>query len=153
MRPSKLSETHFEEVKVLEISNAYSVTADFGGVRGTDTLFGGANLITAELVFVDTVYHLVKIKDDVCTIGDEDAVFSIDTRLGESIYFFDEGWEVDDDSIADDADGLFVKDSGGEKVKFVLFAFDYNGVASVGSSRDAGTDIIFLCRWARDVSL
>lgn len=51
---------------------------------------------------------------------------------------------MDDDSVANDAGGFFVEDSGGEEVEFVFFAFDDDGVACVGSSCYAGADVVFL---------
>lgn len=55
---------------------------------------------------------------------------------------------MDDDAVADDAHGLFVEDSGGEEVEFVLFALDDDGVAGVGSSGDSGAYVVFL--WGRE---
>jgi hypothetical protein len=51
---------------------------------------------------------------------------------------------MDDDSVANNAGGFFVEDSGGEEVEFVFFAFDDDGVACVGSAGDAGAYVVFL---------
>ena len=45
------------------------------------------------------------------------------------------------------ARGFFVEDSGGKEMEFVFFAFDDDGVACVGSTRDAGAYVVLLGRY------
>lgn len=143
-RIRQLSETHFEEIKVFEVSDADPITTDLGSIRRTDSLLGRSDLIPPETVLADSVDFLVEVEDDVSAIGEEDATLGIDARSGETIDFVEERWEVDDDSVADDAGGFFVEDSGGEEVEFVFFAFDDDCVSGIGSAGYAGADVVLL---------
>ena len=140
----QFTESHFEEIEIFQVSNAYPIPADFGGVGWTYALFGRADFVTSESMFGNAVDGLVEVKDYMSSIGEEDTSFSINPLMFEVVQFIKEGGEMNDDSIANDAGGLFVEDSGGEEVEFVLFAFDDDGVACVGSSGDAGADVVLL---------
>lgn len=61
--------THFEEIKVLEVADAYPVPTDFGSVRWADALFGGAYFVPTQSMLADPVDLLVEIKYQVSTIG------------------------------------------------------------------------------------
>mmetsp|Transcript_23520 Transcript_23520/g.49756 ORF Transcript_23520/g.49756 Transcript_23520/m.49756 type:complete len:616 (-) Transcript_23520:291-2138(-) len=153
VRGREFAEAHFEEVKVLEVADANAVAADFGSVGRTDALLGGPDLVPPELVFVEPVDLLVEVEDEVGAVGDEDAAFGVDSRLEESVELVEEGGEVDDDAVADDAGGLLVEDAGGEEVEFVLLALDDDGVSGVGSSGDTGADVVFLRQHIDQLSL
>ena len=49
----------------------------------------------------------------------------------EAFNFLKECFEVDNYAIAQHWHGVFGEDAGGQQLEFVLFATDYNGVASI----------------------
>ena len=79
--------THFEEIKVLEITDAYPVPTNLGSVRRSDTLFGGADFIPSQSMLADAIDLLVKVEYEVGPIGEFDAIFGINALVFESVQF------------------------------------------------------------------
>jgi hypothetical protein len=64
-------------------------------------------------MFGDAVDFLMKVKDEMGSIGEDYTIFGIDSLVFEVVQFVEEGGQMDDDSVADDAGGFFVEYAGG----------------------------------------
>ena len=70
-------------------------------IRRSDSLFRGANLVTAQLFFLHSVHFLVKVEYHVGAIANEDAAGGVNGAAGlERIELVQKGRDVDDDAIA-----------------------------------------------------
>jgi hypothetical protein len=78
---SQLTKSHLEEVKVLEISNANAVTTDFRGVCRSDAFFGSADFVATKTMLTDPVYFLMKVKNQVGSIREQDSVFGVNALM------------------------------------------------------------------------
>mmetsp|Transcript_28360 Transcript_28360/g.41201 ORF Transcript_28360/g.41201 Transcript_28360/m.41201 type:complete len:80 (-) Transcript_28360:463-702(-) len=78
-----------------------------------------------------SINFLMKVKDEMSTVGYFDAARGIDAAGAEGVKLVEEGGKVDDDSVSNDAGGFFVEDSGGEEMELVFRVAYYNCVACI----------------------
>ena len=83
---------------VEQVVYAQSTATGFGRVRWPDTLFGRADGFAAELDLFEAVDDLVKVEDEVRTVGQEEPPIAVQPLLSERIQLRKEGRDVDDDS-------------------------------------------------------
>ena len=140
----QVAEALLEVLEVAKIADADAVALDLGGVGRSDALFGGADLVPTEAVLKGAVDLLVEIKDQVGAVGNLDPALVLDATGREGIELIEEGGEMDDDTVANDAGGLVVEDARGKQMELVLLSLDDDGMTSVGTTSDTGADIVFL---------
>ena len=140
----EVAEALLEVFEVAQIADADAVALDLGGVGRADALLGRADLVPAETVLEGAVDLLVEVEDEVGAVRDLDAAVVLDAAGREGIELVEEGGEVDDDAIADDARGLVVENARGKQMELVLLALYDDGMTSVGAASDTGADVVFL---------
>jgi len=140
----EVAEALLEVGKIAQVADAEAVALDLGGVGWPDALLSGADFVSAETVLERAVDFLMKVKDEVGTVRDLHSALILDAAGRQSIELIEEGGEVDDNAVANDARGLVIQNSRGEQMELVFLAFDDNGMTSVGTSSHAGADIVFL---------
>ena len=86
----------------------------------------------------------MKVEDEVSSVADLNATLPLHPRELEGLQLLEEGGEVNDYAVTDDACRHLVEDARGDEVELVLPAVGYDGVACVGASGDAGADVIGL---------
>jgi hypothetical protein len=86
----------------------------------------------------------VEVEHDVRAVAEEYAIFGGHARRLEAVDLGEEGGQVHDDAVPDDARRVRVEYAGGQEVELVLFAVDDDGVPGVGSAGDAGADVVLL---------
>ena len=140
----EVAEALLEVFEVAQIADADAIALDLGGVGRADALLGRADLVPAETVLEGAVDLLVKVEDEVGAVRDLDAAVVLDAAGREGIELVEEGGEVDDDAIADDARGLVIENARGKQMELVLLALYDDGMTSVGTASDTGADVVFL---------
>jgi hypothetical protein len=73
--------------------------------------------------------------------ADQEVVTNHDIPFLEAAYFVDQcGW-IDNNTVADDAEGVLMEDTGRNKVQYVLFILDDDRMAGIVSALVSGNNV------------
>ena len=113
-------------------------------IRWSNALLGRANLAAAACgippLLEDAIDTLVEVKEEVSTIGEEDAAIPIDAPCIQLSRLLEERLEVDDGAITQQVSRVGVDDATGEEVEGVLLVAHHNRVARVCTAIEACDD-------------
>ena len=123
-----------ERREVAQLATAQTRAGDFVGVTRTDATQGGADFGRALVGFECGVERLVARQHQVRAVADQQAWRGIDTARDEFVEFIAQREGVDHHTVADDARGLVVQDTGWQQVQDRLLTFDHHRVAGVGAA-------------------
>jgi hypothetical protein len=129
---------------ISKVTYSQTVARNLAGISWSDSLFGGTNLVTAQLVFLVAVNLLMKVKDKMSAIGKKDTALVFNTIASQGIEFVEETRNVNDNTVTDDARSVGVEDSGWKEMELVLFIANDDCVTSVGTTSDTSADVVFL---------
>jgi hypothetical protein len=89
-----------------------------------------------------TVNELVKVKDKVSTVGDDETTISVHVCIPQILKLRHHLANIKDNTVANDVELVGIQHAAREKVERELLAVNNKSVASVGTSVEAGNDII-----------
>jgi hypothetical protein len=98
-------------------------------VAWSDSLAGCANGRSATFDLSKTIYFLMEIEQKMSAVANLDASLVSDALLVQRLQLLQEGWNMEHDTVSDQAGDRVVQDTGGQQVEGKLFAVDPNSVA------------------------
>ncbi len=149
-----LGELFAEQIGLEEVGHAQPDAGDFVAVSGTNSTFGGADFTGASGQFAGLIEFTVVGQDKVGGVANEEVGGRNGDVFGaESFDFAGQGDGVEDDAVADDADGGGAEDAGGDEVEDVFGAADDDGVTGIVAALTADDDLGFLSEKIDDLAL
>jgi hypothetical protein len=121
-----------EESLIQDLTNTNTSPRSLITVARTDTLAGGADLLTTKLGLLQTVYNRVQVEANMGAVGDEYALAStLETLLLKGSQFLEETRDMHDSSGTDEVDAFWRDQTGGEDVEVVGLVTMNNGMARI----------------------
>jgi hypothetical protein len=96
------------EAWVVQVVHSQSRSGRLGRVSWSDTLLRGANGRASKLNLLQSIDNLVKAKDEVSSVGDEQSVGTFQSLSLEGVELVEQGWDVDDNTGSDERIALLV---------------------------------------------
>mmetsp|Transcript_8242 Transcript_8242/g.12487 ORF Transcript_8242/g.12487 Transcript_8242/m.12487 type:complete len:215 (+) Transcript_8242:1029-1673(+) len=89
---TKSPKPRFKVFPILKIPNANPISRNLAGIRWSNPLFGGTNLVSPKFRLCDSIHLLMKVKDHVCPIRYQYPSCMINIHVTEVIQFIEKGW-------------------------------------------------------------
>mmetsp|Transcript_21270 Transcript_21270/g.33416 ORF Transcript_21270/g.33416 Transcript_21270/m.33416 type:complete len:234 (-) Transcript_21270:544-1245(-) len=110
----QLFESHFEEIKVFQITNTDPITRYFRSVGRTNPLLGRANLVPSQLVLLNSIDLLMKVEYDMRTIRKQNAPLTINPTLLQPINLIQKRGQMNHHPVPNDTYRLLIEDTTGQ---------------------------------------
>jgi hypothetical protein len=98
---------------VEDVRDTDTAASGLGGVCGTNSLAGCANVRVSEFHLLETVHLGVKVQVDVAAVADQHAVLGGDSVLLQNLDLVEKVGDVNDAAGANEVDAAFSEDTGG----------------------------------------
>ena len=143
----------FLEIRQQDIAHPDAVSAGLVHIGRPDALQGGTDLLDAFGRFGGGVEVAMRRQDEVCLLGDEQALAVIDPERLQLIEFLFQGNGIDDHAIADQIDQAVAKDPGRHGMQDEFLPVELERMSGVRTALKAGHKIILLGQVIYDLPL
>ena len=151
--PDALLQLSGKAFRVEDAAHAQADAGDLVAVSRPNAAQGGADLAFALERLAGGVERLVIRENHVGGVADVQPPGGIDAGLFQAVDLLHQADGIDHDTVADDADGVFAKNAGGDEVQDVLRPADDDRVARVGAALGAHDDVRLLGQEVDDLAL
>lgn len=154
VRLGDLLTDEIEEVGLEDIADAHAVTADLGGVGGTDSAARGADLLAlGTRRLLGLVDRAMPLHHHLGALGDMEASAEVEAPALHFLEFAHQVERIHHDAVADNAVLAVVKNSRRNEVENVFLLPDDDRMAGVGTSLETDHNIRFLGEEVNDLAL
>ena len=127
---------------VQNVTHAQTVTAHLVGIRRTDALTRGANLVLTLCSLIGSVQHTVRGHNQVCLLRDVQTRLQLVAARLQGLCLVHEEVRGKDHTVANDVDLATLENARGHRAQHVLLTLELQRVTSIRTTLETGYHII-----------